>query len=498
MSKRISKLANQYSVIAFIFLLTSVFIIFFYSISTSPLYAEVLGTDSSVYQIVAKYWNFEKKPYTDFVDHKGILIYTIDKVGYLLTGDKKGIFILQVINLIIISFGYFKISEIFVKTPGRALIVTLIGLGFYAFGFTSIAGNSVEEWFMPFAVLSVYLQCMYFDKVEIEKKHPPKYALFYGISFAVGLFTVLRNVMVLCVAVLCIVMILIINREWSNLLRNSIMFVTGVLVVLIPVQLFLISMGISKEAWMYSLLFNFKYVGINFGTPLDKQYTLKTFFLFFLNWYGVFSALIAGVLAMLLKQKEKGVSYIFCSAFFLAFLLRTNAFGSYAIPAAPYIVVMIGEFIRFTNKERLNRILLCVLAVCSFCVGIYPLYSINARKEQGVLYKCNECPVLKNISEEDKDDVILVACEPGIYLKYDIKPASRWFIMQNIFRMADPETEKQIVTDYDNNEIKWLVVYGNSDNSFLRGLLNRKYTMVDEEAGYSLFVLTALTRNHPE
>ena len=67
----------------------------FFSVSTSFLYDYPKSIDSHVYQVIGKLWNEGYLPYVDVWDHKGPVIYFINAIGYALTGNKYGVFIIQ-------------------------------------------------------------------------------------------------------------------------------------------------------------------------------------------------------------------------------------------------------------------------------------------------------------------------------------------------------------------------------------------------------------------
>lgn len=86
--------------------------VFLFSYSTSPFYRlnEVLK-DSYIFQIVGKYWDGRSIPYLDLFDHKGPLIFGIDALGYKLTGNRYGIFAIQVVLMSVVIRTTFKIFQ---------------------------------------------------------------------------------------------------------------------------------------------------------------------------------------------------------------------------------------------------------------------------------------------------------------------------------------------------------------------------------------------------
>lgn len=71
------------------------------STSTSPLYNIPYAGDTAMFQTIGKYWAEGSLPYVDLWDSKGPLIFAVNALGYLLTGQRWGIMIIQVICLFI-------------------------------------------------------------------------------------------------------------------------------------------------------------------------------------------------------------------------------------------------------------------------------------------------------------------------------------------------------------------------------------------------------------
>lgn len=70
-------------------------LLFFLGIDSSPFYGEYFHYDSSVYHIMGKSMLEGYRPYTDYFDNKGILLYSLYAVGIAIHGSRIGVFIME-------------------------------------------------------------------------------------------------------------------------------------------------------------------------------------------------------------------------------------------------------------------------------------------------------------------------------------------------------------------------------------------------------------------
>ena len=78
-------------------ILVSFAFVWTFSASTSFRYS-LLGGDSSVFQVMGKYWLEGVVPYKDLFDHKGPIVYVVNALGYAIY-PRSGIMVPQIIFL---------------------------------------------------------------------------------------------------------------------------------------------------------------------------------------------------------------------------------------------------------------------------------------------------------------------------------------------------------------------------------------------------------------
>lgn len=69
-----------------------------FSVYTTPI-SPYYGNDSAFFLLMGKGVTQGKIPYLDLYDQKGPMIFYVNALGYLLTGNRYGIFLMQIVNL---------------------------------------------------------------------------------------------------------------------------------------------------------------------------------------------------------------------------------------------------------------------------------------------------------------------------------------------------------------------------------------------------------------
>lgn len=194
-------------------LLSSTFVLLF-SFSTSPLYSNYFAYggaydsgDSLQFLTIGNSWRNGKVPYRDSFDHKGPFIFLVDMLGFLLGGETRyGIVIIQSIFLTISLFFVYKISELAIKNKFVGCLSVLATLFFYSLSYVN--GNSVQEYNLPFIVISTYFIVHFLSNYTKNKNrncaHKPLQALFYGITVGICFCTQITNAILVCAGILLI------------------------------------------------------------------------------------------------------------------------------------------------------------------------------------------------------------------------------------------------------------------------------------------------------
>lgn len=326
-----------------------------FSTSTSPLYGTEPLLDAGVFLTIGKYWALGDLPYLALWDSKGPLIFFVNALGYLLTGSRAGVFLVQLVFLCVAAyFGYRMLRE----TLSRGVSVLLSALMLFGMALIFNYGNSVEEYALPFLFASFWLLVRWRGDAERgEFTHKPAWAFVYGLCFGVCLMTRVVNAVGLCTGIAFICVRLMANQLWKNLLQNAGMFLLGAAAVVLPFCAYFAAHGALYEMWYGTVLYNFEYLGTVGGyTSVDSKP------LYALCCMTAAAPFLTGLWTVLLTRARwrTGLFWMLVSGMTCLWLCRSDYYLHYALIAAPYFCVAVCELVRVfrdTRGRRLVRVL---------------------------------------------------------------------------------------------------------------------------------------------
>ena len=137
-----------------LFVVAGLFMVLFFSATTSPLYPNYKGWNSATYQVIGKGWLQGYIPYKDLYDQKGPIIFFVNMLGFLIAGNRYGVLAIQAVSAFIsILFIYRILRRSFNETVSVVLSCALI----FVFSCNYEFGNLCEEYANPFLIISLYL-----------------------------------------------------------------------------------------------------------------------------------------------------------------------------------------------------------------------------------------------------------------------------------------------------------------------------------------------------
>ena len=206
---------------ALFFLIAATGFVLVFSESTSPLFSDYYAYggvndsgDSLQFQTIGKNWLEGLIPYKDLFDHKGPLVFLINALGFLIGfGSRYGIVLFQIIALFIVLKFVFKFAALASKRRIWGVVSSLIFLIAYAFCYSN--GNSVQEYNLPFIMAACYFAVKFLTG-PAKAKHPPKYALLYGVCAGAYLMIQASNAVLVAALVLMVGVVLLYRRHFVN------------------------------------------------------------------------------------------------------------------------------------------------------------------------------------------------------------------------------------------------------------------------------------------
>lgn len=472
--------------ISFPFLfLVSFFIVAVFSTSTTFLYNEPCSGDSAIFQIIGKYWAEGRIPYVDVWDQKGPFIFFVDALGYLITSNQIGIFILQVLNITAVAWILYLICRIEFHEVPSLLLTTVVLLSF-----APVCENTVEEWILIPLCWAYYRMLKWVNEVTITSHtviHPVRYAFLYGIVFGLSLMTRLTNAVGICMASFVIFMYLAKKGERKNIIGNSLSFIVGFLLTTTPFVFYFYAHNALYDMWYGTFIYNAEYAGRS-GFSVFSLKGLANIILRFENCY--FLLFVAAIVLFLNNQRRfAGVLWFTMSLACMIWFLRSNGFGQYATICLPFSCIAMIELHKsyMLNKSQLAKWnykggILAYTAVV-IIGAIYSLWLFNHMYRNNVAL-AEFRAFMKDVPVEYKQSLAAYNCPADWYLYEDIHPNCRYFTLQDYQSSMGGSLLEKVRQEF-SNKTKWLLVKGQKTK--IDDILERNYTIVKQNGNLTLY-----------
>ena len=473
--------------IGIVMLLLSALFVLFRSYSTSFLFPDIYGNDSAQFQIVGKMWAKGRLPYTECFDHKGPVIFLINMIGYLFTGNSTGILMIQIV------FMFFSLIALYCICKKSKYWFLIIPASTFTIAFNYAEGNLTGEYCLPFLSYSMYLQLKYVRGVA--KEHDPKAAFFYGISFAICLLTRLSNAIPVVAGVIVIIFCLIKTGQWKNFLKNMNAFLIGILILVCPFGIYFGMKGHLYELYFGTVGFNLLYQKKITSWMIGAE--LKTFMQFAIVYIAYITIFISAVLAIILRE-YKLTWYCVILAMAESWLFLNGAgFSQYGIIAIPDITLFWTLLLEL-GKEKQSKIIsrLSVLAVC-----VYLLFAGGRMIDRIVDNMTQEkdsaieaiAELMGYIPEESRDSFIAYGDDmlKMVYLKYNIDPCYPYFAVQEWHASFSNIVREDIYRTFQSEKAQWILAGKNTDG--IQDILDKHYKLLVEANEYRLYEHASLS-----
>ena len=448
----------------------------FFSASTSWLYHNVEYLDADFFSVIGKYWAKGNIPYVDLWDQKGPIIYFFNAVGYFVTGQRWGVYLIQIISLTITLYYtyYFLLLEFSRKNALFLLLAaTLALLNDYSY-----AGNNVEEYLLPLLTFAFYKMYKWLHNTTNDKyEHPYKYAFTYGMVFGFSFLTRMTNAIGVCGGIFIITILLLSKKQWKNLFHNILAFISGTGVIVIPFIIYFYCHGCLDEMIYGTLLYNIEYA--KNAPELDPFSLNQTLYLFKSAINGITLFVISIFILFWHKNKLRGVLWGSVAIISLMWLMSGNGFHHYFIITYPFFCIIVNELMSLYKenfyKAKFKRYIIfyIVLLCCACTYETYGAYkTIKTKNTNLSFYNI----VNNDLPKKDRNSFVAYNVSPYIYLYLDIKPCCRFFAYQDSQASFGNSLKEKISNEYINSSPKWILV--NGDKTLIDNILNQKYKII--------------------
>lgn len=465
--------------------IVSLIIVTVFSTSTTFLYQEPCSGDSAIFQIIGKYWAEGRLPYVDVWDQKGPLVFFFDALGYLITGNRYGIFMLQVVNTTIVSWILYKMCRLEFGKSFSVFFTTVV-----LFSFAPVCENTVEEWMLIPLCLAFYGMLRWVDLVSNSNSvvlHPLSYGFLYGAVLGLSLMTRLTNGIGICIASLVIAVYLFYKGAWKNVIGNLGAFLGGLVLTTLPFFMYFYINDALDPMWYGTFLYNAEYANSSGFNVLSFK-GLANIVLRFENCYFL---LLVSVLMFFMKSKRRFASalWLIMSVLCMVWFLMSNGFGQYATICLPFSCISIVEL------HRLYTLKMDVITKRCFKFGVvgyfvivivgvvYALWLFNHMyRENTELAKFRN--FMKDVPVEYKQSFSAYNCNADWYLYENIHPFYKYFTLQDFQTNMGGSLLPKVREEFSGSA-KWLLVKG--EKTKIDDIIQRNYIEEKKEGQLTLY-----------
>lgn len=464
-------------------IIISFIIITIFSRSTTWLYSHNDYGDSAIFEIIGKYWWQGDLPYIALWDQKGPLIFFVEMLGSLLPGT-WGLYLLQIIFLSLSIFVLFKFLKELESVWTKVYTFILFTVVYTC---VNAEGNLIEEYMLPLLMICTYTIYKWAKFADAEKhvRHNYINAFLYGCVLGSSLMTRLTNALGVCGAVLVIAMVLIYNNQWKNLIHNTIAYVCGFLLVVIPFFVYFYIKGIFEEMWFATFTYNLQYAG---ASSLELNSLLDI--INFLCTYGIcFALLLTGVIKIVIEKKLSILSstYIGLSLLLSLWYLKCNGYAHYAMLCLPYLLPICIEWTTLLSQNRFYKIIKRLVCAGYFII----ILGLSAGKlAKHTFLKDNGCDkeveqLTEIVKKHRQSKIILYNLSPIVYLKADVMPCYKYFANQDFQASKSPVFGDMVKEEFKKCTAEYII--STSYNSCISDILKTNYTAEKDYGNYILY-----------
>lgn len=462
----------------------------------------VSGTDSSVFKYIGWQMAEGQIPYLDMFDHKGLLIYFINYIGYIIS-PHRGVWFIEFIFMFITVLFAYKLARKFVSKPISMLIVLIALAPIYSY---FEGGNLTEEYALPFQMIALYIFTDFFKNPNKymsrgdNYKSKVNFKLFNVLVFingiCMGCVLFLRPNMISVWIVFCLMVLIycIWKKYYLELLKFFISFFTGLLIVIIPMIIYLVLNGAFKAFIADYILFNMMYAGDNTVTD-----TMNVFTEFFSTPAIMLSFVIIGT-KIYLQVKNGDKCYFNCGylAYMILSIVLTSMSGRlynhYAMTLLPMLVYPFCILYDYLKNSKYNNELMLVIIVTLITVLVVPNWSemlfgsIADILEKEEPYSNRTIEYIKaNTLEED---VISVWGNNNVIYNFTNRRSASKYSYQIPIITMNENIEKEYFNDLKNNKPK---VIADGINLKDNPELNKKWKKFLKDNNYKLVFADSYT-----
>lgn len=476
----------KFNAIELVILFLYIVIVLFFCSKMSPFYPIQEWSDVNLYFNIGKAIMNGQSLYTESFDPKGPVIFFIYGLGYLISNDSfLGIFFIQIITWCVIALAAYFTSRLFLEKSFSLIVSAFFILIFLSH---TSEGGSAEEFITAYMSVSFYLFVRYFRN---PGKHKTSHMYTHGLMWGLAFFTKFPLTAFWIFPLIAIGVILLIQKEYSNLSKNILMFLVGAATITLPLELYFISKGILSEAIDTYFFLNSSF---RVGTPdtIIKKVAISFYqrCRFETIEFGIIllGALVFPFLFLKNNIARISITLSFLSIFSIVFMAGYVYYYSipyylFAIGGCIVIAYIISKFITIRHQW----LVVAIVLIITTCGSIYrKSFFGKFDKDKGITVIEKFLPAI--IKEQDRSLVNLGFDDANALFTYaNIMPSTKYFTAPNLPHDAYPELRDEQTRYIEESKTMFVVLAErtiNAEHFFNLKALQENYEVVDKFKEY--------------
>lgn len=477
------------TVLYVIFFIIAFFFMLFFALWESPFYKNWYGCDASFFSMVGRGINMGLVPYKDFWDLKGPYFFFLQALGQFIHKDRLGVFLLEVPFLFFSITIIYELGRLYISRIKSVVVVSIFLLGHIS---TLWGGNTLEELFLPFSLMCLYLTVKHLRRGGGLQNLPRLTSVFIGLSVGVIAFakiTVGAPIFGICIAIM---LVCILEKDLKSFFKIVLYALMGFLIAIAPVFIYFGYHGNIQEMLYAVFVFAFKR-SID-GEAFNITWELKLF--------GTYVAFFFAIVHKRELNRDLRMILIAMSVVIYFLLHLGNPFIYYFTTTYPPLVLSIILFLYIYNPLIVFTRVKQAVIVLMFMVFLYYYTDFSMDTVHCVLYdrgntwhqyyyeQAHELASL--IPEWERNRVFSFSTDMTWFEANQIMPCYKYQVNLQFFIALDNRIQDNILEYFDKTPSKWLVVgpsFSDEIPILYSEIVEKKYDLISSNDTGQLYLL---------
>lgn len=445
------------------------FVVLLFSSGSTPLFP-YLSPDQSIWTVIGRGITEGYVPYRDLYDHKGPLMFFIYGLGYALTDEKWGMYLIEVLTTALIWALSFRCARLFVSARASLFVLVVFVLWWWG----TIDGGATNEIFcLPFVMVPVYWILRYFRHGG-DAKNVPSW-LFYVIGFCGGTIVMIRmnNAAFLFGMMLAMLYFRLRYAGFLAVFVSLLQMLVGLVLAILPFVCYFYIQGAFDYFVLGCFTHSILYMAQGSAPWSVSDWLLygvhiaSALLLFFLVWQEVRKGSIEVTVASLLMMGIALVCLVHMGG--RGYLHYYQTFSPVFLFALCFVVRFYREKVRGASLSR-HAAVLRVAIVAALLLSPYYIHMYNrcVSAAAGVVaqvrgsglerYRKVSAYLISHIPDSERNCILGIDIPPGTYVDMNVIPCFRYFVFQTNFGKVVPRINDEMMLYLNNTPPKYIIV----------------------------------------